>query len=100
MTIRKGEAWGAPGALPPDGKIVRSDREARALLTAARRKNEPFPMLGLLGGDLCRTLGGIGDEARLRSEGAMTFSVDVGEALLNGRLHLFVAHLVAHRLGW
>ena len=26
--IRKGEDWGAPGALPSDGVIVRSDREA------------------------------------------------------------------------
>jgi diacylglycerol kinase family enzyme len=30
----------------------------------------------------------------------MTFQVDVGEALLDGRLHLFVAHLVARTAFW
>lgn len=100
MTIRKGEAWGAPGALPRHGVVVRSDAEAMDVVTAARRANEPVPPLGLLGGDLCRTLGGLGDEARLRSGEAMTFPVDLGEVLLDGRLHFFVAHLVARRRWW
>lgn len=30
----------------------------------------------------------------------MTFSVDLGEILLDGRLHLFVAHLLAHSPLW
>jgi hypothetical protein len=100
VTIRKGEEWGAPGALPPGGVVVRSDAEARRVLTEARRDNMPFPTLGLLGGDLCRTLGGRGDEARLRSGDAMTFPVDLGEVLVDGRLHLFVAHLVARSRWW
>jgi hypothetical protein len=100
MPIRKGEPWGAPGALPEDGVVVRSDAEARALVVAARREGAPLPVLGLLGGDLCRTLGGTGDEGRLRSEAAMTFPVDLGAALLDGRLHWFVAHLVARRQWW
>ena len=100
MTIEKGKAWGAPGALPADGVVVRSDAEARAVLEEARRAGRPYPALGLLGGDLCRTLGGPGDEGRLRSERAVTFPVDVGEALVDGVLHLFVAHLVAHDRLW
>jgi hypothetical protein len=100
MTIRKGESWGAPGALPADGVVVRSDAEATAALMAARHDKRPFPVLGLLGGDLCRTLGGSGDEARLRSVDAMTFSIDLAEVLLDGRMQFFVAHLVAHRLFW
>ena len=99
MPIRKGEAWGAPGALPADGVVVRSDAEARRVVTEALRDGTAVPVLGLLGGDLCRTLGGTGDEGRLRSESAMTFPVDLGAALLDGRLHWFVAHLVARR-GW
>jgi len=100
MTIRKGEAWGTTGApLPAHGVVVRSDREARAVVTAARRAGEPIPPLGLLGGDLCRTLGGSGEEARLRSSAATTMPVDLGAVLLDGRLHWFVAHLVARR-GW
>ena len=76
--------------LPDDGVVVRSDAEARAVLEEARHEGRPFPALGLLGGDLCRTLGGPGEESRLRSREAVRFSVDLGEVLLDGRLHLFV----------
>ena len=100
MTIEKGRAWGAPGGLPADGVVVRSDSEARAVVTDALRAKRPVPALGLLGGDLCRTLGGIGDEARLRSEAAMTFPTDLGRVLIDGHLHWFVAHLVARRSWW
>ncbi|HJR24625.1 MAG TPA: hypothetical protein VJ804_04080, partial [Acidimicrobiales bacterium] len=54
--------------------------------------------LGLLGGDLCRAVGGAGDETRLR-EGGVVLPVDLGAVLVDGRLHWFVAHLVARR-GW
>lgn len=100
MTIGKGKPWGAPGPLPDSGVVVRSDGEARAVLEAARREGRPYPPLGLLGGDLCRTLGGPRIEARLRSHEAVTFPVDLGEVLIDGRLHLFVAHLVARDRFW
>ena len=102
MTIRKGEAWGAPGTpLPDDGVVVSSDAEARAVVTDTRRAGRPVPVLGLLGGDLCRTLGGgLGGEARLRSPEATTFTCDLGAVLLDGRLHWFVAHLVARNRWW
>lgn len=99
MTIRKGEPWGEPGPLPRHGVVVRSDGEARTIVTAARRAGEPIPPLGLLGGDLCRTLGGTGDETRLHSESATTMPVDLGAVLVDGRLHWFVAHLIVRR-GW
>ena len=99
MTIRKGEAWGERGALPADAVIVRSDAEARAVVERARRASQPVPPLALLGGDLCRTLGGSGDEDRLRSGDAALLPVDLGSVLVDGRLHWFVAHLVA-RKGW
>ena len=100
MTIEKGKPWGGPGALPEHGVVVRSDAEARAVLEEARRSRLPYPPLGLLGGDLCRTLGGTGDESRLRTAHAVTFPVDLGEALVDGVLHLFVSHLVAHDRLW
>lgn len=100
MTIRKNEPWGEPGALPPHGVVVRSDREASLVVAAARRAGTPIPPLGLLGGDLCRTLGGAGDEARLRSPDALSVPVDLGTVLIDGRLHWFVAHLVAKRSWW
>jgi hypothetical protein len=66
----------------------------------ARRRGEPFPVLGVLGGDLGRTLAAPGDEARLRSSDAMTFPVDLGQVLVDGRLHLFVSHVVARNRWW
>jgi hypothetical protein len=100
VTISKGSAYGSPGPLPADGVVVGSDADAAAVVTEALRAGRRVPPLGLVGGDLCRTLGGQGEEARLRSEDATSFPVDLGCALLDGRLHWFVAHVVAHRWAW
>ena len=100
MTIEKGQPWGTPGRLPADGIVARTDGEARAAVEAARRAGTPVPTIGLLGGDLCRTLGGTGDAARLRSADAVTFPVDVGSVVVDGRSHWFVAHLVARNRWW
>jgi diacylglycerol kinase family enzyme len=104
VPIGKGEPWGQRAPLPADGLVVASDAEARLAIEEARRTRGPLPILGLIGGDLCRTLGGGGAasdaEARLRSDDAMTFPVDLGEVLIDGRLHLFVAHLMAHSRFW
>lgn len=100
MPIAKGEPWGTPGALPADGVVVRSDAEARAAVTAARRRGEGVPVLGLLGGDLCRTVGGRGDRARLRTDDAVTLPIDLGSVLLDGVQHWFVAHLVVRGRTW
>lgn len=101
MTIEKGQAWGEVAPLPPGGVVVASDAEARRLVEEARARRQPLPILGLVGGDLFRTLGGgEGDPARLHSDDAMTFRVDLGEVLVDGRMHLFVAHLVAHSPLW
>jgi hypothetical protein len=97
MTIRKGEPWGEPGPLPPDGVVVHSDIEARAVITEARRASAPIPTLGLLGGDLARTCGAMGSLDRLHSDDAQTLPVDLCEVLVDGSLHFFVAHLVARR---
>jgi len=80
--------------------VVHSDAEARRAVTQARQDGRPLPTLGLLGGDLCRTLGGRGDSARLRSDAAMTFPVDLGHVVLDGDEHWFVAHLIARRSWW
>jgi diacylglycerol kinase family enzyme len=101
VTISKGSAYGVRGVpLPHDGVVVTSDHEARVVLEAARRLNQPYPVLGLVGGDLCRTLGGMQDEARLHSADAVTFPVDLAEATVDGRSHLFVAHCIARSPLW
>ncbi len=99
MTIEKGRDWGTVGPAPADLVLVRSDAEARAALEAARRDSTPLPPLGLLGGDLCRTLGGRGDEGRLRDAPTLA-TVDLGVVLLDGRIHLCVAHMVLRRSWW
>ncbi len=100
MTIEKHRPWGAPGPLPADGVEVHSDAEARALVEEARRSGRTPPTLGLLGGDLAKTVGGRGDPSRLHSLDAMTLPVDLGSVLLDGTSHWFVAHLVARRRWW
>jgi hypothetical protein len=100
MTIERGVDWGEAAPLPSHGVVVRSDHEARAVVEQARRRGEAPPPLGLLGGDLCRTLGGRGDERRLRSSDAVSFPCDLGSVLVDGRLHWFVAHLIARRSWW
>ena len=93
MTIEKGSPYGTPGGLPEDAIVVADDAAARHIIEAARRHSRPFPVLGLRGGDLARTLGG-------RGELSVTFPVDIGEVLIDGRIHLFVAHLVARTRTW
>ncbi len=100
MVVQKGQAWGTAGRLPSDGVVVRTDAQARAVVEEARRAGRPVPVLGLLGGDLCRTLGGEGSEERLRSGDAVTFPLDLGAVLVDGRIHWFTAHLVARSRGW
>ena len=78
---------------------MRTDAEARAVVERARRAGEPIPPLGLLGGDLCRTLGGTGDEARLRSSEAMQLPVDLG-AVLDRRPAALVRRPLVARKGW
>ncbi len=100
MPIERGRDWGEPGGLGPEGVLVGSDAEARAVIEEARRANRPLPELGLLGGDLCRTLGGRGDAGAIRSPQAWRFEVDLGSVLLDGRIFWFCSHLVARRRGW
>jgi len=102
MTIEKGEPWGSPArdlSLPPPVD-VHSDAEARAVVEQARRALDPVPPLALLGGDLCRTVGGTGDGEHARGAEAVALPCDVGSVLLDGRQHWFVAHLVARRSWW
>ncbi len=80
--------------------MVESDSELAALVTEHRRAGRPLPVVGLIGGDLCRTAGGRGRAGPLRSPDAHRLPVDVGSVLIDGRLHWFVAHLVARRSWW
>jgi hypothetical protein len=101
VTVRRGEPWGEPGPLAGDGVIARSDGEAADALAAAMAAGAPFPEVGLLGGDLHRSLGAPDhDEGDLRAGRGLRVPMDVGEVLVerpDGVVshHLFVAHFVA-----
>jgi hypothetical protein len=102
MTIEKGREWGRPARRLDLGgaREIRSDAEARAMVEAARRANDPVPPLVLLGGDLARTVGGTGDAAHAAGPDGVALPCDIGSVLLDGRQHWFVAHLVARRSWW
>jgi diacylglycerol kinase family enzyme len=100
VTIERNRPWGDHGGLTADGVIAHSDHELRAVVEQARRAGTAPPVVGLLGGDLCRTLGGRGDASRLHTPDAMRFPIDVVAAELDGVRHWFVAHLLARRSWW
>ncbi len=94
MTISKGSAYGEPGAiLPADGVRCAGDAEARQAVEDARRQGRPYPVLGLASGDLARTLGGTGALD-------IAFPVDLGQVLVDGRLHLFVSTCIVRNRWW
>lgn len=99
MTIRKGEPWGGPGTLAPGAPVVDDDAGLRAIVEAARRANATPPEVGVVGGDLCRTVGGPGDRDRL-AKGGTRLPIDVGRVDIDGTTYWFCAHLVARRRLW
>ena len=100
MTLERGQSWGRAAPLPPDGVVASSDADAARAVAAARAAGTALPAIGLIAGDLCRTLGGTGDVARLHTSDAVTVPIDVAEVEINGETLVFLAHVVAHRSWW
>ena len=100
MTIRKGADWGKPEAVPGDAIFVSNDAEANEAISRPRRERRPTPPLCLTGGDLARTLGVRNNEASLRAGEGTHLRIDLGVALVDGRLFWFVSHLVACHSWW
>ena len=97
-----GADWGEAGEVPADARTAASDAAAGEIVADARRANRPIPAVVLTGGDLARTLGVVEAGAAPPAAAATgtRVAVDVGAALIDGRLHWFVAHLVARRSWW
>jgi hypothetical protein len=100
MTVEKGKPWGRSAPLPLDGIVVDSDAAASEIAAEALAEQRPLPTVGLLAGDLCRTVGGPGDRKRLHTDVAVTLPIDVCEVVLDDVRRLFVAHVVARRSWW
>jgi YegS C-terminal NAD kinase beta sandwich-like domain len=104
VSLRRGEHWGRPQPLPPGTVLCEDDAQIRAVVREAMEQGRTVPPVGLLGGDLWRTLGapGAGRE-RLAAGSGVQARVDVVELAVDGRLDWFVAHLLARgkgRAGW
>ena len=98
MSLSRGQSWGGLGGLPNGSEVADTDSELRAIVTAARSAGTDLPTVGLTGGDLWRTLGGRSSGSGF-SDNSTRVLVDIGSALLDGRIHWFVAHLVS-RHNW
>ncbi len=100
----RGPGWGVDfgeeGVIPPDAPTVDSDAAAGRIVADARRAGRPVPPVVLTGGDLARTLGMARGRRDSSAGTGARFEVDVGAALIDGRLGWFVAHLVARRSWW
>ncbi len=93
MNIEKGRSWGSLSSLPPDGVIIKTNKELLEKVNNCKKQGIDLPTFGLLGGDLWRTLGGRRAEERLYGGEATTLDVDLGCALLDGKIFWFCAHM-------
>lgn len=110
MTIKRGQCWGRTAALPADAPVAVSDAQLAeligpALIAAVHSRLETSPSIGpigLIGGDLCRTLGGRGDRQRLSQLDAQQLPIDALIVTIDDRVDeplIAVAHVVIRR-GW
>ncbi len=86
--------WGDNGPLPDDGVVATSDRAAALAIANAY---DGIPPVGLVTGDLRRTLGGRRTRGQLRMPDATRAVVDYGLVRFNDTEVPFVAHVVARK---
>jgi hypothetical protein len=100
MTIRKGQDWGTTGELGAHDPIVSSDRAMAELFSFERGELNGPTLVGLVGGDLARTVGATGTADDLRLGARTTLPIDLGIVSIDGSDHVMVASLVVRRAGW
>ena len=102
MTIRKGQEWGTLAVASVGMATVSSNAELRALVEAARKSGSNIATVGLLGGDLMRTLGGSAQVSRFSSgEPVPHLPIDLVHVVADeSREGWFAAHLVARHTWW
>jgi len=97
MTIRKGEEWGRVGSVPSGCVPATDEAELHRLLNAG-----PLPRaIGLLGGDLGRTVSASADRERLtEGSSAVLATIDLAEVHHDHGRHRVAAHAVLRRSWW
>jgi diacylglycerol kinase family enzyme len=98
VTIRKGEAWGAPVAVPDGLTVVTSDAALHDLVDAWRAGGADLPAIGLGGGDLARTVAGGSDDQF--TSGAVRLPLDLVRVEADGQTTWSTAHVVCRRSWW
>ncbi len=86
--------WGENGPLPDNGVVATSDRAAALVIANAV---DEVPPVGLIAGDLRRTLGGRRGRGQMRHPDAARAVVDYGLVRFEDTELPFVAHVVARR---
>lgn len=105
MTIRRGEPWGEPVAMPPSAPVAGDDAAAAEVIEAALTAGRPIPEVVLAGGDLARTMGGGTPGRAVPGATLVRAPVDVIRVTTaSGREAIALAHVVARvgrsRLSW
>ena len=97
MTIRKGEEWGRVGSVP-SGCVPAADEAALHCIVNA----EPLPRaIGLLGGDLGRTVSASADRERLTEGSSVVLAtIDLVEVHHDHGRHRVASHVVLRRSWW
>tara|TARA_A100000164_G_scaffold333644_1_gene324338 strand:+ start:1299 stop:1940 length:642 start_codon:yes stop_codon:yes gene_type:complete len=95
MTIEKGKEWGQEfECLRPD-LLAKSDRDVREVVEEAWRQRLPIPTVGLLGGDIWKTLGSPpGGTERLKNGPVRRVNMDLIDLRLPGARCAAFAHAV------
>lgn len=100
MTVGPGTEWSVPGLLPPGAPTFVTDAALSAFVQARRMSGEPLPIVGLTGGTLFDTIGGLSVVGRLYTDLARQYPVDVVRADIDGSPRWFVGTLVARSRWW
>jgi hypothetical protein len=97
MTVERGAEWGRREPVPSDLVVLADSANAVALIAEHRRRDLPIPPIGLLAGDLVKTLGGPATPDLERAHNALHVTVDLGVALCDGHLQFFLDHVVVRK---
>lgn len=100
MTIRKGEDWGTTAHLGQDAPVVSSDRDLANLFRVENGRLHGPDQVGIIGGDLARTVGATATAAELRRGERVALPIDLGTIRIDDREFVMAANCVIRRTRW
>ena len=100
MTIRKGEDWGTRTSLRPGDPIVSADSDLASFFSVVNGEISGPERVGLVGGDLARTVGGMAQPDELRQGERPALPIDLGIVTIDGTTMVMASNLVIRRPRW